>query len=87
VKDDDTSTLEALPTAAQIRTEIDSNSTQLALLVDGQGFQLTILAGAISNAGTETETYTYTYNATDYAATYAGLDSSGNRGTTVLSKP
>ena len=77
----------AVPTAAQIRSEIDSNSTQLALLVDGQGYQLTILAGAISNAGTETETYTYTYNATDYAATYAGLDSSGNRGTTVLSKP
>ena len=77
----------AVPTAAQIRTEIDSNSTQLALLVDGQGYQLTILAGAISNAGTETETYTYTYNATNYAATYAGLDSSGNRGTTVLSKP
>ena len=77
----------AVPTAAQIRTEIDSNSTQLALLVDGQGFQLTILAGAINNAGTATETYTYTYNSTDYAATYAGLDTSGNRGTTVLSKP
>ena len=77
----------AVPTAAQIRTEIDSNSTQLALLVDGQGYQLTILAGAISNAGTATEAFTFTYNSTDYAATYAGLDTSGNRGTTVLSKP
>ena len=77
----------AVPTAAQIRTEIDGNSTQLALLVDGQGYQLTILAGAISNAGTATEAFTFTYNSTDYAATYAGLDTSGNRGTTVLSKP
>ena len=76
----------AVPTAAQIRTEIDSNSTQLALLVDGQGYQLTVLAGAISNAGATTEAYTFTYNSTDYAATYAGLDASGNRGTTVLSK-
>ena len=67
----------AVPTAAQIRTEIDSNSTQLALLVDGQGYQLTILAGAISNAGTATEAFTFTYNSTDYAATYAGLDTSG----------
>ena len=86
VKDDDTSTLEALPTAAQIRTEIDSNSTQLALLVDGQGYQLTILAGAISNPQTATELYTFTFNGTDYQAQYAGLNSSGSRGTTVLSK-
>ena len=77
----------AVPTAAQIRTEIDSNSTQIALLVDGQGYQLTILAGSISNAGTAVEAYTFSYNSTDYAATYAGLDASGNRGTTVLSKP
>lgn len=75
------------PTAVQIRQEMDSNSTQLALIVDGQGYGLTILAGAISNAGNAAEAYTFTYNGTDYAATYAGLDASGNRGTTVLSKP
>jgi len=89
------------PTVVQIREEMDSNSTQLAAIVEDTGttlpaenaaakenidWALTVLVGALSNAGTATETYTFTVDGTAYTVTYAGLDEDGNRGTTVLSK-
>ena len=74
------------PTAAAIRSEIDSNSTQLGLIIDGQGYNLSILAGAISNAGSATEAYSFSYQGSTYTATYAGLTEDGDRGTTVLGK-
>ena len=99
---DTTTTNTDLVSAASIRSEIDSNSTQLSGIKtvtdvipnsgaltdihDNIAYGVTVLTGALSNAGAATETYTFTLGSTAYTATYADLDVSGNRGTTVLSK-
>jgi hypothetical protein len=54
--------------------------------VDNQRFLLSILAGAISNAGTSAEAYAIALGGSTYTVTYAGLDATGNRGTTTLVK-
>jgi len=72
---------------AAIDTVVDAILVDTATtLQDEIGYLIAILAGALSNAGTATETYSFTLAGTAYTATYAGLDASGNRGTTVLSK-
>jgi hypothetical protein len=47
---------------------------------------LSILAGAISDAGTAAETYTITLNGSTFTVDYSGLDSTGNRTGATLSK-
>jgi hypothetical protein len=69
------STLSALATAAE-----------LAKVLDYSAYSLTVLVGALSNAQNAAEVYTYTVDGVAYTVTYAGLDTDGNRGTTVLSK-
>ncbi len=54
--------------------------------VDNQRYLLSILAGASSNAGTAGETYVITIGGSTYTVTYAGLDATGNRGTTAFAK-
>ena len=54
--------------------------------IDNQRYLLSILAGATSNAGTAGETYVITIGGSTYTVTYAGLDATGNRGTTAFAK-
>jgi hypothetical protein len=53
---------------------------------DRLGYLLSILAGAISDAGTAGETYTITLGASTFTVDYSGLDSTGNRTGATLSK-
>ncbi len=54
--------------------------------LDNQRYLLSILAGSTSNAGTAGETYVITIGGSTYTVTYAGLDATGNRGTTAFAK-
>jgi hypothetical protein len=53
---------------------------------DRLGYLLSILAGAISDAGTAAETYTITLGANTFTVDYSGLDSTGNRTGATLTK-
>jgi hypothetical protein len=53
---------------------------------DRLGYLLSILAGAISDAGTAAETYTITLGASTFTVDYSGLDAAGNRTGATLSK-
>lgn len=75
------------PTAAAIRAEIDSNSTQLANIVDGTGWILAQEVGAVSNPQAAAAQYDVTVFSTNYRVLHAGLTSAGVRGTATLSKP
>lgn len=57
-----------------------------ASALDYSGFMLAILAGACSDAGTSAETYAITINGNTFTADYTGLDATGNRSTTTLTK-
>ena len=63
-----------------------STTAEMAAAKENIDWALTVLVGALSNAGTAAETYTFTVDGTAYTVTFAGLDALGNRGTTVLSK-
>lgn len=71
-------------------TGTDAETTNEALtdqyLMDRTGYTLSVLHGSISDAQTATETYTITLNGITYTADYTGLDSTGNRTATTLSK-
>ena len=56
------------------------------VMPDRLGYLLSILAGAISDAGTAAETYTITLGASTFTVDYSGLDSTGNRTGATLSK-
>jgi hypothetical protein len=66
--------------AADAVTEIQGT------MPDRLGYMLSILAGAISDAGTAAETYTITLNGSTFTVDYSGLDSTGNRTGATLSK-
>jgi hypothetical protein len=53
---------------------------------DRLGYLLSILAGAISDAGTAAETYTITLGSSTFTVDYSGLDSTGNRTGATLTK-
>jgi hypothetical protein len=53
---------------------------------DRLGYLLSILAGAISDAGTAAETYTITLGASTFTVDYSGLDATGNRTGATLTK-
>lgn len=55
-------------------------------LLDRTGYTMATIHGAISDAQTAAETYVITLNGITYTADYTGLDSSGNRTATTLSK-
>jgi hypothetical protein len=56
------------------------------VMPDRLGYLLSILAGAISDAGTAAETYTITLGASTFTVDYSGLDATGNRTGATLSK-
>ena len=76
-----------VPTAAQIRSEIDSNSTRLLAIRDGIGWLHAQEIGATANPQTATAQYDTTYDGTDYRIVHSGLTDAGVRGTATLSKP
>jgi len=53
---------------------------------DRLGYLLSILAGAISDAGTAAETYTIALGANTFTVDYSGLDATGNRAGATLTK-
>jgi peptidyl-tRNA hydrolase len=63
-------------------TEIQSGLATL----DNQRFQLSIMAGATSNAASAAELYVFVQGGSTYTVTFAGLDATGNRGTASLVK-
>jgi hypothetical protein len=56
------------------------------VMPDRLGYLLSILAGAISDAGTAAETYTITLGANTFTVDYSGLDATGNRTGATLTK-
>ena len=74
--------IDANALAADAVTEVQAGLGTL----DNQRYLLSILAGATSNAGTAGETYVITIGGSTYTVTYAGLDATGNRGTTAFAK-
>jgi hypothetical protein len=77
-----TDVIDADAIAADAVTEIQAGLATL----DNQRFQLSIMAGAIANAGTAAELYAFTQGGSTYTVTFAGLDATGNRGTASLVK-
>jgi len=69
-----------LATSAALAT-VDS---LVDLLVSRSGYQMSILAGAISNAQDAAEAYSITLDGSTYSVTYSGLDASGNRSGATL---
>ena len=69
-----------LATSAALAT-VDS---LVDLLVSRSGYQMSILAGAISNAQGAAEAYSITLDGSTYSVTYSGLDASGNRSGATL---
>ena len=69
----------------ELQTALGTAANQTAIL-DRVSFALSALAGNCSTAQTATETYVLAIGGNTYTAAYSGLDGSGNRGTTTLSK-
>jgi hypothetical protein len=69
----------------ELQTAIGTAANQTAIL-DRVSFCLSALAGNCSTAQTATETYVLSIGGNTYTAAYSGLDGSGNRGTTTLTK-
>lgn len=70
-------------------TEIQSGLATAAnqvILIDRVSYALTALVGACSDAQTAAETYTLSIGGNTYTLDYSGLDASGNRSTTTLTK-
>jgi len=81
--------LTAAGIASDAVTELQAGlATAANLLIcnDRVAYALTALVGACSDAQTGAETYTLSINGSTFTVDYAGLDASGNRGTTTLSK-
>ena len=69
----------------ELQTAIGTAANQTAIL-DRVSFCLSALAGACSDAQTAAETYVLSIGGNTYTVDYSGLDASGNRSTTTLSK-
>jgi hypothetical protein len=75
--------------AADAVTEIQSGlalAADLLIVSDRVSYSLAVLVGACSDAQTAAETYTLSIGGNTFTVDYTGLDSSGNRSTTTLSK-
>lgn len=81
--------LTAAGTAADYITELQAaigTATNQTAILDRVSFALSALAGNCSTAQTATETYVLSIGGNTYTAAYSGLDGSGNRSTTTLTK-
>ena len=81
--------LTAAGTAADYITELQTalgTATNQTAILDRVSFALSALAGNCSDAQTAAETYVLSIAGNTYTVDYSGLDASGNRGTTTLSK-
>ena len=81
--------LTAAGTAADYITELQTalgTATNQTAILDRVSFALSALAGACSDAQTAAETYVLNIGGNTYTVDYSGLDASGNRGTTTLTK-
>lgn len=81
--------LTAAGTAADYITELQTalgTATNQTAILDRVSFALSALAGNCSTAQTPTETYVLSIGGNTYTAAYSGLDGSGNRSTTTLTK-
>ena len=63
-----------------------ATAANLLIAIDRVSYCLSALAGNCSTAQTATETYVLSIGGNTYTAAYSGLDASGNRGTTTLTK-
>ena len=84
-----TDAIGAAQLASDAVTEIQSGLATAAnqvILIDRVSYALTALVGACSDAQTAAETYTLSIGGNTYTLDYSGLDASGNRSTTTLSK-
>jgi hypothetical protein len=75
----------AITAAAIADSAVTEIQNGLATL-DNQRFQLSIMAGATSNAASAAELYVFVQGGSTYTVTFAGLDAVGNRGTASLVK-
>ncbi len=81
--------LTAAGTAADYITELQTaigTATNQTAILDRVSFALSALAGACSDAQTAAETYVLSIGGNTYTVDYSGLDGSGNRSTTTLTK-
>ena len=75
--------------AASAVTELQAGlatAANLLIVSDRVSYSLAVLVGACSDAQTAAETYTLSIGGNTFTVDYSGLDSSGNRSTTTLSK-
>jgi hypothetical protein len=63
-----------------------ATAANLLIAIDRVSYCLSALAGACSDAQTAAETYVLSIGGNTYTVDYSGLDASGNRSTTTLSK-
>ena len=75
----------AADAVAEIQAGLATAANQTTI-IDRVTYGLTALVGACSDAQTAAETYTLTIGGSTYTVDYSGLDASGNRSTTTLSK-
>jgi len=81
--------INAAALAASAVTEIQAGlatAANLLIVSDRVSYSLAVLVGACSDAQTAAETYTLTIGGNTFTVDYTGLDSSGNRSMTTLSK-
>jgi len=84
-----TDAISAAALAADAVAEIQAGlatAANLLIVSDRVSYSLAVLVGACSDAQTAAETYTLTIGGNTFTVDYTGLDSSGNRSTTTLSK-
>ena len=75
--------------AASAVTELQAGlatAANLLIVSDRVSYSLAVLVGACSDAQTAAETYTLSIGGNTFTVDYSGLDASGNRSTTTLSK-
>ena len=84
-----TDVIDADAIAASAVTELQAGlatAANLLIVSDRVSYSLAVLVGACSDAQTAAETYTLSIGGNTFTVDYTGLDSSGNRSTTTLSK-
>jgi hypothetical protein len=81
--------IDAAAIAADAVTELQAGlatAANLTIVSDRVSYCLTALVGACSDAQTAAETYTLSIGGSTFTVDYSGLDASGNRSTTTLTK-
>jgi hypothetical protein len=84
-----TDVIDAAAIAASAVTKLQAGlatAQNLLIVSDRVSYGLAVLVGACSDAQTAAETYTLSIGGNTFTVDYSGLDASGNRSTTTLSK-